>query len=84
MIINHHIFIYNLLTKQKKAASPSYLVGEDLDVLIKLLDKILVIYGGKDTGTVDGRTAKKEEIGHLMTRHASQDQSKEEISDAEK
>ena len=82
--INSSYLIYNLLTKQKESGVAVIFVGEDLDVLIELCDRILVINGGKVTGTVDGRTAKKEEIGLLMTRHSSQDQSKEEISDAEK
>ena len=43
-------------------------VGEDLDVLIELCDRILVIAGGKVSGIVDGRTAQKEEIGLLMTK----------------
>ena len=43
-------------------------VGEDLDVLIDLCDRILVICGGRVTGIVNGREAKKEEIGLLMTK----------------
>ena len=44
-------------------------VGEDLDVLIDLCDRIMVICGGKITGIVDGRSAKKDEIGLLMTNN---------------
>ena len=43
-------------------------VGEDLDVLIELCDRILVIGGGHITGTVDARNTTKEEIGLLMTK----------------
>jgi len=43
-------------------------VGEDLDVLIELCDRILVIGSGKITGVVDARTTTKEEIGILMTK----------------
>lgn len=43
-------------------------VGEDLDVLIELCDRILVIGSGKITGVVDGRTADKSEIGLLMAK----------------
>ena len=43
-------------------------VGEDLDVLLELCDRIMVIGSGRITGTVDGRTATKEEIGILMTK----------------
>ena len=43
-------------------------VGEDLDVLLELCDRIMVIGSGRITGIVDGRTATKEEIGLLMTK----------------
>ena len=43
-------------------------VGEDLDVLLELCDRILVLCGGKVCGIVDARTATKEEIGLLMTK----------------
>lgn len=66
--INSSYTIYNLLTKQKDNGVAVIFVGEDLDVLIELCDRILVIGGGRVTGIVDGRTAKKEEIGLLMTK----------------
>ena len=37
-------------------------------MLLELCDRILVIGGGKVAGIVDGREAKKEEIGLLMTK----------------
>ena len=43
-------------------------VGEDLDVLLELCDRILVLCGGRVSGIVDGRTATKEEVGLLMTK----------------
>lgn len=66
--INSSYVIYNLLNKQKENGVAVIFVGEDLDVLIALCDRILVISSGKVTGIVDGRTAKKEEIGLLMTK----------------
>ncbi len=42
-------------------------VGEDLDVLLALADRILILCGGKVNGIVDGRTTTKEEVGMLMT-----------------
>ena len=66
--INSSYTIYNLLNQQKERGVAVIFVGEDLDVLIELCDRILVIGGGKITGIVDGRTAKKEEIGLLMTK----------------
>ena len=60
--------IYNLLNEQKENGVAVVFVGEDLDVLIELCDRIMVIGSGKVTGIVDGRTATKEEIGLLMTK----------------
>lgn len=60
--------IYRLLNEQKKQGTAVLCVGEDLDVLMELCDRILVMCGGRITGIVDGRTAVKEEIGRLMTK----------------
>ena len=53
---------------QKERGVAVIFVGEDLDVLIELCDRILVINSGTVTGIVDGRSAVKEEIGLLMTK----------------
>ena len=66
--INSSYTIYNLLNEQKKKGVAVIFVGEDLDVLLELCDRILVIGSGRVTGIVDGRTATKEEIGLLMTK----------------
>ena len=66
--INSSYLIYNLLNEQKEKGVAVIFVGEDLDVLLELCDKIMVIGSGKVTGFVDGRTATKEEIGLLMTK----------------
>ena len=63
--------IYNLLNEQKEKGVAVIFVGEDLDVLIELCDRIMVIGSGKVTGIVDGRSATKEEIGLLMTKTES-------------
>ena len=60
--------IYNLLNKQKEKGVAVIFVGEDLDVLIELCDRILVIGSGSITGVVDARNTTKEEIGLLMTK----------------
>ena len=60
--------IYNLLNKQKEKGVAVIFVGEDLDVLIELCDRILVIGSGAITGIVDARNVTKEEIGLLMTK----------------
>lgn len=66
--INSSYTIYNLLNEQKEKGVAVIFVGEDLDVLLELCDKILVIGGGVVTGIVDARSATKEEIGLLMTK----------------
>ncbi len=68
--INSSYTIYNLLNKQKKKGVAVIFVGEDLDVLIELCDRIAVLSSGRISGVVDGKTANKEEIGLLMTKAA--------------
>ena len=59
--INSSYIIYNLLNEQKEKGVAVIFVGEDLDVLLELCDRILVIGSGKITGLVDGRKTTKEE-----------------------
>lgn len=66
--INSSYTIYNLLTKQKENGVAVIFVGEDLDVLLALCDRILVMNGGAVTGIVDARTVTKEEVGLMMTK----------------
>lgn len=66
--INSSYLIYNLLNQQKQNGVAVIFVGEDLDVLLELCDRIMVIGSGKVNGIVDGRKATKEEIGLLMTK----------------
>jgi simple sugar transport system ATP-binding protein len=66
--INSSYTIYDLLTEQKEKGVAVIFVGEDLDVLIELCDRIMVINSGEITGIVDGKSATKEEIGLLMTK----------------
>lgn len=66
--INSSYTIYNLLNEQKENGVAVIFVGEDLDVLIELCDRIMVIGGGRVTGIVDARNTTKEEIGLLMTK----------------
>ncbi len=66
--INSSYTIYNLLNKQKENGVAVIFVGEDLDVLLELCDRIMVINSGAVTGVVDARTATKEEIGLMMTK----------------
>ena len=70
--INSSYLIYSLLNKQKANGTAVVYVGEDLDVLIELCDRILVLCGGKISGIVDGKAAKKDELGILMTKHGTE------------
>ena len=65
--INTSYTIYNLLTEQKMKGAAVLYVGEELDVLLQLCDRILVLCGGKVSGIVDARSTTKEQIGLLMT-----------------
>ena len=66
--------IYDLINKQKQAGVAVVYVGEDLDVLMEQADRILVLCDGKVSGIVDGRSAKKREVGLLMTRVGGKDE----------
>lgn len=71
--INSSYIIYNLLNQQKASGVAVIFVGEDLDVLVELCDRIMVISSGQIAGILDGRTASKEEIGLLMTKKSEGD-----------
>jgi general nucleoside transport system ATP-binding protein len=66
--INSSYTIYDLISKQKERGVAVVYVGEDLDVLLELCDRILVLCGGKVSGIVDGRSVTKNEIGAMMTK----------------
>ena len=65
--INTSYAIYDLLNQQKKKGVAVIYVGEDLDVLMALSDRIMVLCGGKVNGIINGKDATKEELGLLMT-----------------
>ncbi len=60
--------IYDLINQQKNRGVAVIYVGEDLDVLLELSDRILVLCGGKVSGVVEGRKTNKREVGLMMTR----------------
>ena len=66
--INTSYTIYNLLTEEKMKGVAVIYVGEDLDVLLELCDRLLVLCGGQVSGVVDARTTDKRQVGVLMTR----------------
>ncbi len=75
--INSSYTIYRLLNNQKQNGVAVIFVGEDLDVLLELCDRILVMYAGTVAGVVDARGVTKEEIGWMMTGGAGQQARKE-------
>lgn len=66
--INSSYMIYDLINQQKKKGVAVVYVGEDLDVLLELCDRILVLCGGKVSGILDGKTATKNQVGLMMTK----------------
>ena len=66
--INSSYTIYDLINKQKESGVAVIYVGEDLDVLLELADRILVLCGGKVSGIVPGRGANKRDVGMMMTK----------------
>ncbi len=72
--VNTSYTIYGLLNEQKEKGVAVIYVGEDLDVLLALSDRILVLCDGKLNGIVDARTTTKEEIGLLMTHLREEEQ----------
>lgn len=70
--INSSYQIYDLLNEEKKNGVAIIYVGEDLDVMLELCDRILVLSDGMVSGIVDARKSNKEEIGFLMTQTQAQ------------
>jgi len=65
--INSSYVIYDLLNEQKKKGVAILFIGEDLDVLLELSDKIMVLCHGEVKGIVDAKQTTKEQIGLMMT-----------------
>ena len=66
--INSSYTIYDLIGKQKERGVAVIYVGEDLDVLLELCDRILVLCGGKVSGIIPGPGADKNKVGMMMTK----------------
>jgi simple sugar transport system ATP-binding protein len=58
--------IYDLLNEEKKNGVAVLYIGEDLDVLMELCDRLMVLHAGKIMDIVDPRRVSKEEVGLLM------------------
>ena len=66
--INSSYMIYDLLNKQKAKGVAVIYVGEDLDVLLELCDRILILCDGQVSGILNGKDADKNMLGSLMTK----------------
>ena len=80
--INSSYRIYDLLNEQKKKGVAVIFIGEDLDVLMELSDRLMVLCGGKVSGIVDPKTVTKEEIG-LMMIHVEHEAEEQDGTDGE-
>ncbi len=65
--INSSYTIYDLIMIQKLSGTAVIFVGEDLDVLLQISDRVMVLCDGQVNGILDGRTATKSEVGLRMT-----------------
>lgn len=64
--INSSYTIYDLLNEQKKKGVAVLFIGEDLDVLLQISDRIMVMCHGEVIGVVDAKSTTKEELGLMM------------------
>ena len=71
--INSSYTIYDLLNQQKEKGVAVIYVGEDLDVMLELCDRIAVLCDGRRTGLVDARKTTKAQVGMLMTRQEKEE-----------
>lgn len=65
--INSSYLIYDIINRQKTNGTGVLFIGEDLDVMLALCDKIMVICHGKLMGVVHAEKTTKEELGRMMT-----------------
>lgn len=79
--IHSSYMIYDLLNQQKEKGVAVMFIGEDLDVLMELCDRILVLCHGKVTGVVDAKTVTKEQIGLMMTGEMTEEEKLKEEQD---
>ena len=65
--INSSYLVYDIINRQKVSGVGVLFVGEDLDVMLALCDKIMVLCHGKVMGVVHAHKTSKEELGLMMT-----------------
>ena len=65
--INSSYTIYDALNEQKQRGVGILFIGEDLDVMLELCDRIMVLCHGQCSGIVNAKETTKEYLGLLMT-----------------
>ncbi len=65
--VNSSYVIYDMLNDEKKKGTGILFIGEDLDIMLALCDKIMVLCHGKNMGIVHADKVTKEELGLMMT-----------------
>lgn len=65
--INSSYAIYDILNEEKRKGTGILFIGEDLDVMLALCDKIMVLCHGKVMGIVHAEKTNKEQLGLMMT-----------------
>ncbi len=73
--INSSYKIYDLLNWQKQQGVAVIFIGEDLDVLMEISDRLMVLCGGRVSGIVDPKEVTKEDIGLMMVQVAENEES---------
>lgn len=64
--INTCYTIYNLMNEEKKKGTSIIFVGEDLDILMEISDRIMVMSHGEISGILDRSEATRDKIGLMM------------------
>ena len=71
--------IYRVLNEQKKKGVAVLFIGEDLDVLKSISDRLMVIHNGEVVDIVDPRSVTKEDIGMMMLGHKPGEEGSEAV-----
>ena len=79
--INSSYRIYDLLNEQKRKGVAVIFIGEDLDVLMEISDRLMVMCGGRISGIVNPREVTKDEIGLMMIHVGEEKTDDEEVEE---
>ncbi len=71
-------FIFEKLNEEKQKGVAILFIGEDLDALLGICDRIAVLHSGELMGVVDAKTTTKSQLGLMMMGRKQED-----VADAE-